>query len=226
MRVLLMLSVGVLGACDRIVEPVDTPEARFGQGPVVVERAWGGGAMWELVKPRPPGLGADAGRATYLYIIAPVDPTDPLSPAIDIPGFLTVGGRDHVAPTEHHDRGFPGIARSVPLEVPGWTWFLEPFCAAPAPHDAVAWDWVEVSGHPCGRVATVYAVQLDGEACLIPLTSVPRVQAAIAQGLTVPGFPDEGGPWPFAIRPLTESGAGRTAPAAPTGCVAPGLRGG
>jgi len=214
---------------DALAPPGD-PAAHHAPAHVgaLVERAWGGDVVWELVKPRPPGLGAPVDKAIGLYVIAPVNPADPLSPAIDVPGLLTVGGRDHVVPARTTGQGsFRGIARTVALQHPGW-YGGPPFdaaaCAAPVEDPRIAWAWVQVdgsTGHPCGQVAFVYAVQLDGEACPLPLTSEGRVQAALAQGLVNPFEPDEGGPWPFAIRPL---GGGGSDVGAPPGCVPPGER--
>jgi hypothetical protein len=213
----LLAAAALLAACEHAPHPVEPEDARFHHGGhlnALVERAWGDARMWELVKPRPPGLGAPGEVAIHLYLIAPVHEADPLSPPIHVPGFLTVGGRDHVVPTPAGTQGaFRGVARSVPLEVPGWTPtppFGDDQCAAPAVDGArIAWRWVEVSLHPCGRVPLVYAVRLDAEECRKPLASVGRVRAAVDQGLAVPTFPEEPGPWPFAIRPLTRPGQGR-----------------
>jgi hypothetical protein len=230
-----------LVACESATAPVSTDDAvstepappLFHHAPdhvgALLERAWGSDRMWEMVKPRPPGLGTSRDQSVPFYVIAPLDAADPLSPAIHVPDFLTVGGRDHVVPTPTGNRGtFKAVARTVALQVPGW--FEPPFgadpCAAPPHDDRIAWDWVDVTGpggHPCGRVAFVFAVQLDGEACPMPLTGLDRVHGAIAEGLVNPFEPDEG-TWPVSIRPVTERGVGVTAPAAPSGCVTPGGR--
>jgi hypothetical protein len=202
-------------------------------GGALVERAWGGGTQWELVKPRPPGLGAPAGHATPLYVIAPVDPSDPLSPGIEIPGLLVVGGRDHVAPGRAVGQGGSGgTARTVALQHPGW-YGGPPFdaeaCAEPPHDDRIGWAWVEVggaTGHPCGQVAFVHAVRLDGEPCPLPLTDEARVLQAVAEGLVLPFEPEEEGPWPFALRPMAGPrdaalGGGREGPG---GCATAGRR--
>lgn len=236
---LLIASLGILG-CETITEPTPDPaeahvaEVALNNAPhapgALFERAWGGGEVWELVKPRPPGLGADPAKATPLYVIAPVDPADPLSPAITIPDVFVVGGRDHIAPASAstaRGAGSNGIARTVALQHPNW-YGGPPFdaaaCAAPADDARIAWAWVQVGGadgHPCGQVAFVYAVQLEGESCPLPLTDEERVRSAIDQGLVLPFEPDEGGPWPYAIRPLSGSrGAGGSV--APSKACVPG----
>jgi hypothetical protein len=227
----MVAAAAIVAGCDGSVEPTSPAEVET-RGAVnakaLFEQAWGGDGRWEMVKPRPPGLGVSVEKATELYVIAPVSAFDPLSPPVVIPGIVTLGGRDHVVPTPAGGAGsFSGVARTVALEVPGWMWFLEPFCAPPADNPRIAWDWIEISGpggHPCGGVAAVYAVQLDGEECLRPLTSVARVEAAIAQGLAAATYPPGEGAWPFSIRPITSAGAGREMPAAPSECVASGAR--
>jgi hypothetical protein len=51
------------GRCDRQAAPEAVMEPSYSGGSVLVERAWAGGVMWELVKPRPPGLGAVRGHS-------------------------------------------------------------------------------------------------------------------------------------------------------------------
>lgn len=235
----LVAVLAILG-CESTTEPSSTPidgtaeQVALNSAPhdpgALFERAWGGGTVWELVKPRPPGLGADPSKATPLYVIAPVDPSDPLSPPIAVADVVTLGGRDHVAPASRRSGGTGGMARTVALQHPNW-YGGPPFdaaaCAAPTDDARIAWAWVEVggpTGHPCGQVAFVYGVQLEGESCPLPLTTVERVEAAVEQGLVLPFEPDEGGPWPFAIRPL--GGAAGIAGAVPPGegCVPPGER--
>ncbi len=168
-------------------------------------------------------------KATPLYVIAPVDAAGPPSPPIEVPGLVSVGGRDHVVPARGGGGTAEGLARTVALQHPGWYGgppFDEAACAPPAHDDRIAWSWVAVggaTGHPCGRVAFVFAVQLDGESCPLPLTDVERVRGAIAQGLVNPFEPDEGGPWPYAIRPGNRS-TGAVTPAGGA-CVAGGERG-
>jgi hypothetical protein len=200
---------------------------------VLLERAWGGDRMWEMLKPRPPGLGTPEEQTVPFYVLAPVIAGDPLSPPAEIPGVLRVGGRDHVVPTPAGNGGpFRAVARTVALEHPGWEpapLFGPAQCDNVVHDDRVAWAWVEVAGltegtgHPCGRIAVVFAVQLDGESCPMPITNLERVHEAIDQGLVNASRPPEPA-WPVAIRPMTEQGTGRTAQVAPNGCVPGGER--
>ncbi len=198
--------------------------------PPLLERAWSNDRMSEMLKPRPPGLGTPEERTVPFYVLAPVMAGDPLSPPAEIPGILVVGGRDHVVPTPTGNRGsFRAVARTVGLQHPGWDPrppFQADHCDTVAHDDRIAWAWVDVSGpggHPCGRVAFVFAVQLDGDSCVTPITNIERVGAAIDEGLVNPSRPPEPA-WPATIRPMTAQGAGPTAPAAPSGCVPPGER--
>jgi hypothetical protein len=229
-------------ACESATAPappgeelaLDPPQAVL-HGPadhsaVLLERAWSGDRMWEMLKPRPPGLGTPEAQTVPFYVLAPVTAGDPLSPPAEIPGVLRVGGRDHVVPTPAGNRGsFRAVARTVALEHPGWAPFSPAGCDVVDEDPRIAWAWVEVAGlaegtgHPCGRVAFVFAVQLDGEECLRPVTNLDRVQAAIDQGLVNASRPPEPA-WPATIRPMTEPGKEHTAPAAPSGCVPAGER--
>lgn len=228
-------------ACESAIAPVPageepslTPQAAL-QGPPdrdtpLLERAWSGDRMWEMLKPRPPGLGTPEERTVPFYVLAPVTADDPLSPPAEIPGVLRVGGRDHVVPTPPGNRGsFRAVARTVALEHPGWAPFSPAGCDVVVDDARIAWAWVEVAGlaegtgHPCGRVAFVFAVQLEGESCPRPITNLERVQAAIDQGLVNASRPPEPA-WPAAIRPMTEPGEGHTAPTAPSDCVEAGER--
>jgi hypothetical protein len=185
------------------------------------ERTWVGNYQWELVKPRPPGLGTPSDNAIQIYQIAPVFEDDPLSPPIDVPGFISLGGRDHVIKPQNVQRNrFRAIANTVPVLYPGWA-PVPPFgaeqCAIPDIgdlSDQIFWRWVEVSVHPCGQVPMVYAVDMDNNGCHQPLTTVERVEAAVVGGFAEFDFPPEE-PWPFAIRPLTEPGQGKQSIAAP-----------
>jgi len=210
----LLAAMVALAACEQSTHPVAPADVAFSQAPsptgAVLEHAWGGDQMWELMKPRPPGIGASSEEAVHLYIVAPLVQGAPLSP--EIPGM--VGGRDHVVPLQAGNRGeFKGIARTVPL-LPA-----DPF------DPRVGWAFIFVAGAPGDQVPVAYAVQLDGEECPRPLSSAERIQAAIAEGLVVPVFPQEPA-WPFAIRPTSERGQGRVTVEAPSGCVAPGMRAG
>jgi hypothetical protein len=193
----------------------------------LVERAWGGNVIWEMVKPRPPGVPARAHTVVWLYQIAPVDSDDPLSPPFTTPD-VDLGGRDHVVDVPGAVRpGSPALARTVPVLLPGWEPEFPPFppigCEAPdlGPlAGRIAWRWVDPVPHPCGRAPAVYAAELvEGSGCLVPLTSVDRVLQAVELGLARLEFPPEPA-WPFAIRPLTAAGTGRVVQAAPA-CVTP-----
>jgi hypothetical protein len=219
----LLVAAVLLAACDRSPHPLGPDDPAFHHDVpehvnALVERAWGANQQWELVKPRPPGVGAPQDVAVHLYIIAPVNENDPLSPGIQV-DFLTVGGRDHVVPLPQGQQGsVRGLARSVPVVVPGWEFWTPPFCAPPVvDEDRIAWRWLEVSVHPCGQVPTVYAAKLEGEACRKPLTSVDRIMAAVEQDLVELDFPPEA-PWPFAVRPLTAPRQGRVT-ITPPACV-------
>jgi len=211
-RFILLAAVVPLAACEGPTHSVEPADAAFSHIPdpagAVFEHAWGDAHKWELVKPRPPGIGASPDKAVPLYIVAPLVQGAPLSPPI--PGM--VGGRDHVVPLPGRGGGeFKGIARTVPL-MPS------------DPEDSrVAWALVFVAGAPGDHVPTVYAAQLDGEDCPRPLSSVERVEAAIAQGLVVPLSTPEPA-WPFAVRPTTAPGQGRITIPAPSACVPPGER--
>jgi hypothetical protein len=200
-----------------------------GHANALVEGAWGADQQWELVKPRPPGIGADDGTRTRLYQIAPVVAGSPLSPALNIPGVIEIAGRDHVVRPPQGNRGtFTGIGQTVPVLLPGWEPgppFDPAACAAPdlaAIADRIAWQWVIPTPHPCGRAPVVYGAQLEGDACVKPLTSVERVEAAHGEGLVQLAFPPEPA-WPFAIRPLTPAGRG-PAPVSIPACVPAGER--
>jgi|GEM_PF-2539014 len=242
---LAVLALAVLPlACDSATAPLSPGEEVALDPPATVlhslggavgpllERAWSDDQMWEMLKPRPPGLGTPEEQTVPFYVLAPVNAGDPLSPPVEIPGVISIGGRDHVVPTPRGSRGtFRAVARTVAVQHPDWLPgppFEEADCAAPPHDDRIAWAWVEVSGppgagHPCGRIAAVFAVQLEGEACPTSLTNLERLQAAIEQGLVNPDRPPEPA-WPVAIRPMTEPGEGRTAPAAPSDCVPGGER--
>lgn len=208
---------------------LDLAAADAAGGRVLIERAWSDGVQWELVKPRPPGIGASDDVRVRAYQIAPVAAGDPLSPPLSIPGLIEVAGRDHVMQAPRGNRGsYTAVARTVPVLVPGWQ-PAPPFgpaqCALPdlGPlAGRIAWQWSDPTPHPCGRAPQVFAVQLDGEPCVRPLTSVARVEAAERQGLVQFAFPPEPA-WPYALRPITAAGTGRVAPAAP-GCVTAGER--
>ena len=229
-------------ACESATAPVPAgeqpelhpPQAALNGPPdhsaVLLERAWSGDRMWEMLKPRPPGLGTPEEQTVPFYVLAPVTAGDPLSPPAEIPGVLRVGGRDHVVPTPAGDRGsFRAVARTVALEHPGWAPFSPAGCDVVDEDPRIAWAWVEVAGlaegtgHPCGRVAFVFAVQLDGEECLRPITNLDRVQAAIEQGLVNASRPPEPA-WPATIRPMTGPGQESSAPTAPSDCVPAGER--
>jgi hypothetical protein len=227
----LLFAALLAGACDTVTDA--DPEPLFAASPgsstLLVERAWGHDVQWDMIKPRPPGIGASDDIRVNAYIIAPVDPADPLSPAISIPGFIDVAGRDHVLPLPHGGRGtFRAVARSVPVVLPGWLpeppWLAS--CDAPdlGPlADRIAWAWLDPAPHPCGRAPQVFAARLDGEACVAPLTSVARVEAAVEQGLVqllhVPFEPA----WNFAVRPLVMTG-GRPPLVTASACVPAGER--
>jgi hypothetical protein len=228
----LCTAVLVAAACDNAGHPLEPGAAEAHHSAAhmgaLFERAWHGDIHWGLVKPRPPGIGANDGVRVPLYQIAAVDPADPLSPPIEIPGVMALGGRDHVVRIPAGNRGeFTGVGQTVVVLLPGWS-PAPPFttsCDAPdlGPlADRIAWAWLDPVPHPCGRAPQVYAAQLDGDACVRPLTSVERIDAAAAQGLIALMAPPEE-PWPFALRPLTGPGQGRTAVSAPA-CVAPGER--
>ena len=190
----------------------------------IFERSWVNGHHWELVKPRPPGVGAGKNKAMDIYQIAPVIEDDPLSPPIEVPDVITLGGRDHVLDSQNVSRkNFRGIANTVLVQYPDWS-FAPPFgpveCAIPdlGPiADRIAWRWLEVSVHPCGQIPLVYAVDFEDDGCLQPLTTVDRVNAAVSGGFAEFDLPPEE-PWPFAIRPLTEQGEGKVSTHAPA-CV-------
>jgi hypothetical protein len=232
-------------ACESATEPLPSGEEAAPDLPHTVlqglpehaspllERAWSGDRMWEMLKPRPPGLGTPEGQTVPFYVLAPVIAGDPLSPPAEIPGVLRVGGRDHVVPTPAGNQAsFRAVARTVALQHPGWE-PAPPFgpaqCDEVVHDDRIAWAWVEVAGltegvgHPCGRIAAVFAVQLDGESCPMPITNLERVHEAIAQGLVNDARPPEPA-WPVAIRPMTQPGTGGTAPVAPGDCVPGGAR--
>ncbi len=234
----------LLLACDSTTAPVpvghdvsaEVPRAVL-QGPpahaaAILEHAWAGDRMWEMVKPRPPGLGTPEDQAVPFYVLAPMTADAPLSPPIGIPDVISIGGRDHVVPVPRGNGGtFRGTAITVGLQHPGWE-AAPPFspaeCETVEHDDRIAWAWVEVSGpagHPCGQVAFVYAVELETESCPMPLTNRERVHAAIDQGLVNASRPPEPA-WPVAIRPMTTPGGGVTAPDAPSGCVPAGERAG
>jgi hypothetical protein len=180
----------------------------------IFERSWVNGYQWELVKPRPPGIGAGNDKVLHIYQIAPVFEDDPLSPGIEVPGFITLGGRDHVIDSQQvNGRNFRGIANTVTISYPDWA-PAPPFgaaeCAVPdlgPVAERIAWRWLEVSLHPCGQVPLVYAVDFDDDGCKKPLTTVERIESAVDGGFAAFDFPPEE-PWPFAIRPLTKQGAG------------------
>ena len=244
----LALALAVLPlACESATAPLpageepalESPQAVLHAPPphagALLERAWAGDRMWEMVKPRPPGLGTPEDQTVPFYVLAPVDAADPLSPPAEIPGVFRVGGRDHVVPTPPGNRGsFRGVARTVAVQYPGWSPgppFDDTACEV-VPHaddDRIAWAWVEVAGlvegvgHPCGRVAFVFAVDLEEDTCIRPITNLERLQAAIDQGLVNAVRPPEP-PWPVAIRPMTAQGEGTTAPVAPSDCVPAGER--
>lgn len=185
------------------------------------ERSWVNGYQWELVKPRPPGVGAGKDKAMNIYQIAPVFEDDPLSPGIEVPGFITLGGRDHVLDSQNLSRkNFRGIANTVVVQYPGWS-PAPPFdviqCDIPdlgTLADRISWRWLEVSVHPCGQVPLVYAVDFEDDGCLKPLTTVERVEAAVSGGYAEFDLPPEE-PWPFAIRTLTAPGQGKQVIEAP-----------
>jgi len=180
-----------------------------------------GNFQWELVKPRPPGLGTPREKAIHVYQIAPVFEDDPLSPPIEVPGFITLGGRDHVIDPQRVTQGrFRAVANTVPIVFPGWN-PAPPFgaeqCDIPdigALADQIAWRWVDVSVHPCGQVPMVFAVDFEDTDCHQPLTTVERVETAVEEGFAEFNFPPEE-PWPFAIRPLTAQGQGKQMVSAP-----------
>ncbi len=186
------------------------------------ERTWVNDHQWELVKPRPPGIGANGQVPIHIYQIAPVFEDDPLSPEIEVPGFITLGGRDHVIDMQRNlRRDFRGVANTVPVQFPGWN-PLPPFgsagCSVPdlgALSDRIAWRWVEVSVHPCGQIPMVYAVDFEDSGCMQPLTTVEHIHKAVDEGFAELNFPPEE-PWPFAIRRLTGEGQGTLAVKAPS----------
>ncbi len=185
------------------------------------ERLWEGNDQWELVKPRPPGLGVSNEKAIHIYQIAPVFENDPLSPPIDVPGFISIGGRDHVIDFRSRQKNsFRAVAITVPILFPGWM-PAPPFgaeqCVIPdlgTLNDRIAWRWVEVSAHPCGHVPMVYAVDFEDSGCQQPLTTVDRIKSAVDAGFAEFNYPPEE-PWPFAIRPLTTPGQGKQSISAP-----------
>jgi len=225
-----LLLIFVLISCDSIQTPIETDEVQaeliesLNQSSAtppatpgaLFERTWVNGHEWELVKPRPPGIGAGNDKTLHIYQIAPVFEDDPLSPGIEVPGFITLGGRDHVLDSQKvNGRNFRGIANTVPIVYPEWSPF-PPFgaaeCAIPnlgPVADRIAWRWVEVSVHPCGQVPLVYAVDFEDNGCKQPLTTVELIQSAVDGGFAEFDFPPEE-PWPFAIRPLTKQGEGLT----------------
>ena len=205
---------------DMLLESAENLNTASATPPVIpgalFERAWVNSHQWELVKPRPPGIGASNEKALHIYQIAPVFEDDPLSPGIEVPDFITLGGRDHVLDSQRiNGKNFRGIAITVPISYPEWAPF-PPFglaeCAIPniGPiADRIAWRWMEVSVHPCGQVPLVYAVDFEDDGCKQPLTTVERIHNAVDGGFAEFDFPPEE-PWPFAIRPLTKQGEGLT----------------
>ena len=228
--ILSLLLIFVLISCDSIQSPIETHEEQAelienlnqssATPPIIpgalFERSWVNGYQWELVKPRPPGVGAGKDKAMDIYQIAPVFEDDPLSPGIEVPGFITLGGRDHVLDSQNISRKkFRGIANTVVVQYPGWS-PAPPFdviqCDIPdlgSLADRIAWRWLEVSVHPCGQVPLVYAVDFEDDGCKQPLTTVDLVHNAVDGGFAEFNFPPEE-PWPFAIRPLTKQGEGLT----------------
>jgi len=211
-----------LGTANPDVAAVTPP---FAPG-ALFERTWVDNQQWVLVKPRPPGIGAPGSVPIDFYQIAPVMEEDPLSPPIEIPDVITLGGRDHVIDPPRGDGStFRAVARTALVQLPVWAPAF-PFDAAQCgPPDLgvldgrIAWRWLEVSVHPCGQIPLVYAVDFVGDAeCFVPLTTVDRVEAAVSGGFAHIEFPPDEGPWPFAIRPMTESGQGNVTVEAPA-CV-------
>ncbi len=219
-----LLSMG----CDQaaVTDHSQNPAAADQGGPpgitgALFEGIWIDNAERGLVKPRPPGIGANDDIRVNVYQIAPVDPENPLSPAIELPGGITIPGRDHVFRSPAGNQGtFRAIARTVPVVLPGW--FVPPMFSCDIPdlgpmEGRIAYRMQPVP-HPCGLVPQLYAVDFGDDGCLVPLTSVDRVEMAAAEGHVFldMNVPEE--PWPFSVRPHANPGSGQGPNEAPA-CV-------
>jgi hypothetical protein len=233
---LFLIVAMILTACDRVVEIDESTQATLAEidealdsrAPfppgALFERVWIGDAQWELVKPRPPGVGAPEHVRTRVYQIGRVADDDPLSPPIEVPGVISLGGRDHVYSAPSGNGGtHSGLAQTVPIVLPGW-YPMPPFedvqCAPPDLGEyagRILWRMLDVSVHPCGVVPQVYAVDFQGDGCHEPLTSVEKIYAAVEGGFARFEIPPEE-PWPFAIRPATGRGQSKGPVVAPT-CI-------
>jgi hypothetical protein len=215
----------IAAACEAPGDPV-TPMALFHHTEAdenhlnaEVHRIWIEHQQWEFVRPRPPIAGVRA-NPIPIYQIVPVDETDPLSPALIVPGVIARGPVDHVLEMPEDRRGgFNAMARTIPVVHPGWNFLTCEVDPIPG-GERIAYRILDPAPPPpCFQVATVYAVDLDDDGCFQPLTSVERIERASALGLAMLVEPPED-PWPFAVRPLTKPGESRAKVESPV-CVDP-----
>jgi hypothetical protein len=133
----------------------------FGGAHHVNERTWGDDREWVLSasKESLPQFG----YFKPLYVIAPIDPANPQAVGHD-----GLGGHDHVAPVR---MGTAGL--SVVFRIPG-------------PKAGPMNVGTRFVCAPNGRIELLYAADLDRDGDLENLTSVDKVEEAIARGLATP----------------------------------------
>lgn len=136
------------------------------------ERAWGDGAVWEVLMPggQTPAKGK---TAKPFYLIAPIDASAPQSSRWGL------GPHDnvvHVPPFPENARG--GFCR-VLLVVPG--------------PEGVPGVNIELVPDPDLDIPYVRAADVNGDGVMAPLTSATLIEVASAAGLVSPFEPRPGG---------------------------------